>query len=255
MELFMTVFSCKSDFDSMMTCIYEAWASRKGHSQVKLMPEPIYEQELFTEYIHVEADQNKSESVVRSIMQKVSTQAYVWVYYASRSHEEDALDTIYRFLVLGFHYGQQICDMLQNPVVIRMMELRRNVGNESHYFREFLRFHSIDQQLYIAHIEPKNDVLVLVANHFAERMISENWIIVDDSRNIAVIHPINSEFYTRILTDEERSKLQETENMEDRFVTLWKDYFQTIAITERTNPVCQRNHIPIWMRKHVVEFE
>ena len=32
----MTVFTCEDNFDAMMTCVYEAWASRLGHSNIKI---------------------------------------------------------------------------------------------------------------------------------------------------------------------------------------------------------------------------
>ena len=37
----MTVFTCEDNFDAMMTCVYEAWASRLGHSNIKLKTEPL----------------------------------------------------------------------------------------------------------------------------------------------------------------------------------------------------------------------
>lgn len=250
----MTVYSCEDDFTSMMTCVYEAWSSRKGHSNVKLVVEPVYEQELFIEYVHVDGDEEKAEKVIRSIINKISQNVYAWVYYASKSCEADALDTIYRFLVMGFHYGDKVCFMLQEPVVMRMMELRRNVGNEAHYFREFLRFNSVNGEVYVAHIEPKSDVILYVASHFADRMPSEHWIIMDDKRKRAAIHPKNEEFYVKELTNQEAEQLMQTSEYIDEFVALWKEYFETIAIEERKNTACQRNHFPIWMRKHAVEW-
>lgn len=43
----MVVFTCKDRFDDMMTCIYEAWASHLGHSNIKLRTEPFGTMELF----------------------------------------------------------------------------------------------------------------------------------------------------------------------------------------------------------------
>ena len=128
--------------------------------------------------------------------------------------------------------------MLQEPVVMRMMELRRNVGNEAHYFREFLRFSSVNGEIYVAHIEPKSDVLLSVANHFADRMPSEHWIIMDDGRNVAAVHPKNENFYIRDLTEEESKQLLKTSECIDEFVTLWKEYFETIAIKELSSFIC-----------------
>lgn len=237
-----------------MTCIYDAWASKKGHDNVKLLREPIIQPDLFSEYIHVDADMEKVEKVVRSIQKKISYEAYMQVFYAALSREEDALDTIYRFLIMGFAYGGKVMSMLTSPPVIRMMELRRNVGNEAHYFREFARFTSIGSSVYVCHIEPKNNVLLYVAGHFQDRMPSEHWIIMDDNRKTAAIHPVNEDFYIRYLTEEESESLMKTEQIEDEFTGLWRTFFDTIGIKQRENPSCQRNLFPIWMRKHAVEF-
>lgn len=250
----MTVFTCRDDFESMMTCVYDAWASGKGHENVKLMREPVVQQDLFCEYIHVDADEGKVVKVVRSIQRKISYEAYRRVFYAAFSKEEDALDAIYRFLILGFTYGAKVLSMLSLPPVMRMMELQRNVGNEAHYFREFCRFTSIDGNVYVCHIEPKNNVLLFVANHFRDRMPSEYWIIMDDSRMTAAVHPRNEDFYIRYLTKEEAEKLTKMEEAEDMYTTLWKTFFHTIGIKQRKNSACQRNMFPIWMRKHATEF-
>ena len=81
----MTVFTCEDNFDAMMTCVYEGWASRLGHSNIKLKTEPIGNLELFCDYRHVDADPEKTASVVRSIKSKISYQAYIMIYEAAMS--------------------------------------------------------------------------------------------------------------------------------------------------------------------------
>ncbi len=240
-----------------MTCIYDAWsyALDHGHGVLRLEREPIYQQSLFDEYVHVDADREKTEKVVRSIKMQISGQAYMYVFYASLSEESDALQAIYNFLRVGFAVGNQVCVMYANPHVMRMLELKRRIGNESHYFREFARFTSLDNRVYVCHIEPKNNVALLVGEHFADRMPSEHWMIVDDRRKLAVVHPKDEENYMRYLTEEEFAVLSQTENYEDRYTDMWRAFFKTISIKERENIACQRNMFPIWMRKHAVEFD
>lgn len=240
-----------------MTCIYDAWsyALDHGHGSLRLEREPIYQQSLFDEYVHVDADPEKTEKVVRSIKKKISGQAYMYVFYASLSEEEDALQAIYNFLRVGFAVGNRVCDMYTNQHVMRMLELKRRVGNESHYFREFARFTSLDNKVYVCHLEPKNNVVMLVGEHFADRMPSEHWMIIDDKRKIAVVHPKDEDNYLRYLTEDEFSVLCQTEDYEDRYTDMWRSFFKAISIKERENIACQRNLFPIWMRKHAVEFD
>lgn len=256
----MRVFTCERQFEAMMTCIYDAWsvALDVGHENVRLMLEPVYQPSFFDEYIHIDPDREKAEKVIRSIRNKLGISAYISVYYAYLA-AEDALDDIYRFLRIGFRYGRDVLQALTHPEVVRIQELRRRVGNEAHYFREFARFHSIDDKVYVCHLEPKSRVIDLVAEHFADRMPSEYFMIVDDIRRYAVIHDCKdrdarNRLSIRELTQEELELLKKTEEYPDEYRKLWKTFFDTIGIEQRRNPTCQRNLMPLWMRKHVVEF-
>ena len=151
--------------------------------------------------------------------------------------------------------GNTVTRLYTNPHVVKLLEIRRRVSNEAHHFREFARFQSLDSRVYISHLEPKNDVIMLVGRHFADRMPSEHWIIIDDNRKIACVHPKDGENYLRYLTEEEFKTLQQTEAYEDEFTDMWKTFFHAVSIKQRENYVCQRNLFPIWKRKHAVEFK
>ena len=223
-----TVFTCRNEFDAMMTCIYDAWAARLGHSNIRLMTEPVGDLELFCTYRHIEADRRKTQSVIRSICRKISSHAYRMVYQAAMSDEEDKLDAIYRFLVIGFHYGSAVTGFLQEPPVMRLMELARKTSNEAHSHREFIRFSNME-----------HNVLV-------------GCMIIDLRRMTAVVHPCDTEYYLTSLTPEETERLSKPPD--DPFTDLWRIFFDSITIKERKNPVCQRNLLPLWYRKHMPEF-
>ena len=175
---------------------------------------------------------------------------------ATLSVEEDALQAIYNFLRVGFKIGESVLQQYANPRVMRILELRRKVSNESHHFREFARFERLNSSnVYVSHLEPKSDVIMLVGRHFADRMPSEQWMIIDDNRKTACVHPKDGENYLRYLTDEEFQTLRKTEEYEDEYTDLWKTFFHAIALDERKNYVCQRNLFPLWKRKHAVEFK
>lgn len=58
--------------------------------------------------------------------------------------------------------------MLQEPTVFHAFEVSRQVTNEAHSFREFIRFANISSgfPILVSHISPKANVLTLVAPHF-----------------------------------------------------------------------------------------
>ena len=253
----MKVFTCRDQFNDIMTCIYDAWetALKDGHDTIRLAKEPIYQHSLFDEYTHVEPDEEKVDKVVRSIQNRIGYDAYISVFYGTLSQDEDSIQAIYNYLRVGFAAGRTVNEMYTNPHVMRMTEIRRRVGNEGHYFREFARFTSLDNKVYICHLEPKNNVILLVANHFEDRMPSEHWMIIDDTRKTAVVHPRDGESYLKYLNDSEFEVLCKSEEYEDKFTDMWRGFFDAISIKERENRDCQRNHMPIWMRKHAVEFK
>lgn len=249
------VFTCRDRYDDMATCIYEAWsmALSVGHEHVMLLKEPVDQLDMFADYIHIEPDCEKSEKVTRSV-RKLSWLVYRNMFNALLSHQDDALDSVYRYLVLAFANGRDVEHMLIRPEVMRIMELGRGVGNEAHLFREIARFTAVYGNIYICHIEPKDDVALLVADHFRDRMQSEHWLIVDDNREYAVVHPADSDMYVKRLADSEIKALHEAEKMEDDYTDMWRTFFNAAGIEQRENYRCQRTLFPLWSRKHATEF-
>lgn len=250
----MTVYSCNQDWGAMLTCIYEAWTSRKGQQNIRLEIEPVSQMELFTEYIHVDADMDKFNRVADAINKKISPFVYRELAYTSMAYEKDVLDNIYRVLLLGFAYGPKVLEMVQYKDVTRHREIKTRLGNEACRFKELLRFHDVGNNLLVAHVEPKSRIVVKLGADFEDRMPSENWIIVDDVHDEAVIHPKNEHFFIRHLDDESKSRLLKSEEENDQFTDLWKLFFNTIAIKERENKNLQMSHMPLWAREHVVEM-
>ncbi|MDD6212150.1 MAG: TIGR03915 family putative DNA repair protein [Clostridiales bacterium] len=247
-----TVFCCQDNMDSIFTGIYDAWASRLGHSHVRLQLAAHYNYELFTKTVEVQPNPEKTEKVIRSIRTKISSEAWSMVYRAVLSQYESKADDIYRFLILGFHYGSCVTKMLTEPAVQRIHELNRFVGNEAHFFREFLRFDSMEQNILFARIRPKSNVLTLLTPHFADRISGENFLILDVGRNLASIHPANQPWYLTALTREEAEAL--LSRKPDQYRDLWKTFYDTIAIEERKNPRLQRNMMPLRYREFMPEI-
>ena len=130
----MVIFTCADDFEAMLTCIYDAWAARLGHHNIRLALEPVEEMELFASYRSIPADPAKAEKVAASIKKKISPAAFRMVYGAALHESREKLDAIYRFLVYGFHFGAKVLDMLGEPVVSKVFSLQRKVQNETHFF-------------------------------------------------------------------------------------------------------------------------
>ena len=250
----MIYYTCNPGWENMLTCIYDAWSGKKGHKNIKLLLEPIEQYTLFDEYIHIDGDSIKAGKLMDAIINKLSYYFNQELMYASMAYEEDTLNTIFHCLILGFAYGNKVLNMVQYQDVMRFRQIRTRVGREVNRFQEVIRFHKIDNNVYVAHFEPKSRIVVPQGYIFQDRMPSENWIIVDDVHKEAVIHPKDQNFYVQTLNSEEYARLLQTEETHDEFEYMWKKYFDKIAIEQRKNQRCQNNLFPKWSRKHAVEF-
>jgi len=252
------IFICEDCIEGIFTAIYDAWCSRYGHDNIRIQLQTCEGEgssmELFSEYITVEANEEKTRKVARSIQEKISEEAYDMVCHAALSGAEEKADNIYRFLILGFSMGSKVVDHLSNDVVMNIFNLNRNVSNEVHHFLGFLRFTESNGNILLAKISPKNDVLRLIAPHFSDRLGLENFIIYDEKRKTAIMHRSGLSWMYTIADNLNVDKFKEQSEQEEEFQLLWKTFFETIAINERKNAKLQRNNLPKRFRENMTEF-
>lgn len=249
----MTIFLCGESVDDIFCGIYDAWMSRLGHGNVRLEL-PGGDRELFSQYCQVVRDPQKAGKVADSIRKKLGETVYETVYEALLSWEPGRADAAYRFLVYAFAVGPGILDMLQIPAVYEIFRLTRNVSRERHHYVEFTHFAQMEGGILIGKIKPKNDVVTLVAPHFADRMPEENWILYDCGRKQAVVCQAGRGWVVVSADSREWQNRLEQATDEPVFTNLWRTFHKSIAIEARTNPRCQMNMLPLRFRPFMVEF-
>ncbi len=251
------VYYCEDSLEGIFSAVYDAWSDRNGHANNKICiisGEDLGDMELFTEYIYVKNSEEKIGKVMKAIYNKISEEAYELICGASCSCDITRGDAIYRFLIMGFSMGSGVVDCLYDKNVMKIFELNRNVSNEAHHFKGFLRFQELKEGILFAKIAPKNDIIRLLAPHFSDRLSQENFIIYDESRNTAIIHRMADHwFYTNAdLLDLE--KIKEITEKEQSIDNLWKAFFNSVSIKERENKGLQRNNLPLRFRGNMPEF-
>ncbi|MCM1157202.1 MAG: TIGR03915 family putative DNA repair protein [Bacteroidales bacterium] len=247
------IYLCEDTPDGVFSAVYDAWAAHIPEERLSLQAERNHAMQLFADYVYVQTDLEKAVKVARSVRSKLGGEAYEMMYKASLSYEEDKMDTIYRFLKLGFRFGSPVVKMHGEDVVCRMFELRRNVWNEAHSFREFVRFRESEEGVLISRIRPKNQVLPLLAEHFTDRFPEENFVILDEEHGMGLFHEKGGMWYLAPLLREALDRIwQHANSME--YEKLWKTFFRTIAVEERTNYRCQRNMCALRYRDYMIEF-
>ena len=253
------IYQCENTVDGIFSAVYDAGLSGYGHKFIRIQPEQknqLENYELFTEYVQVKTDPEKTQSVIDAVRKKISEKAYHFIMSAVISEFPDKGDVIYQFVTYGFTIGPKVCSALQIPCVERIFAINRAVQNETHFFREFLRFQEVQKEpsLLLAIIEPKHRIIPLLTEHFADRFIQEWFIIYDEAHLEASFHQKGGDWEVRLLTQEEAKKLEELSEQQEEYVDLWKTFFDKIVIKERINKKLQTNMLPLRYRKHMTEF-
>lgn len=250
------ILQCEDSVEGILTAIYDAFVEKKKMTNfqdgdISIAIGENLNVNLFAREVQVKTDLDKAQKTLMAIHNKISNKAYKNIISALCHFSLDRGDAALGYLMKGFSMGAQVTEALGDPYVMRIMELSRKVDNESHLFCGFVRFHDLGKFLY-SEVEPKCNVLPQVMEHFEDRFPNEHYVIYDSRRQVALVHPAygNSFFVygNEWNIDEEQAKRQ------DRFETLWAQYFEHIAIKERRNPRCQNNLLPKWYRKNMVEF-
>lgn len=253
------IFLCEDSIDGIFTAIYLAYSSRYGHANCKL--ETRQKQgsssnlELFSEYIEVETDYELAQKVAKALKEKVSEEAYRMACSVALSDQEGKEDLIYRFMILCFSMGRQVLEHLSNDIIIKMFKIDRYVGKEAHHLLGFVRFSEQEEGLLLSVIHPKNNVITMLADHFADRLPKERFVIFDENRRLAALHVPGKPWILTQLSDVDVEQFQHNSRREDDYGDLWRIFFKSISIKERENYKLQRNNLPIRFRGDMTEFQ
>lgn len=259
----MYVFICENSIEGIFTGVYDAWASRYGHRNLRLTIEEPQTYELFCEYIRVVPSPEKSQKISRAVCNSFGREAYQDICQAimatdtKKRHRLDKADCIYRTILLGFamHDGHQVLTALGEPYVARVFELARSTDREAHHLLGFLRFRQLKNGILASTIHPKNDVLPILGEHFSDRLPQERFLIYDELHQTAVLHTPGAPFILVDASGIRPEMMDDVSTEELQFQRLWCTFFDSIAIEARRNPKLQSQNIPKRFWKDTVELQ
>lgn len=255
------IYLCEDSLEGIFTAVYRAWEdslrSPKKHRGVEIYTREPFDREFFCEYIQVDASLEISGKVAASIRRKLGEEVYQQLCHAACCQRSEKGTAIYHTLVEGMGGGRHnalVLENLRNPYVREAANMYRRVWNESHHLLGFVRFRELEQGILFSKIRPDNDVLILLAPHFADRFPLENWMIYDEGRHSAVLHPEGGQWYLRRNLELMSEKIVKMGEESEEYEELWKVFHSHIAVKERKNPLLQRQNLPIRFRSNILEF-
>ncbi len=218
--------------------------------QMKIKPLNIqdknkYIPNLIDETVEIDLSKELSYNCLTPQIQKA-------IYYVYLSEEKNKELIIFYFILNTLKYNNKIFYMRNLNCVDKTLKTAKQVGNEFHKLKGFLRFQELNGHILYAKISPSNNILDLLSKHFSLRLPKEKWIIYDEGRNLYSIY--NTHKYYIVTSNEFSLKeIIKSEN-EDNVKKMWLSFFNTIGIKERTNRRCQINFMPKKYWKYIIEM-
>jgi len=234
-------------FEGILTAIYHAYYNKEIPEQI--LSQDDLQESLMVRKIYIETDMEKADKVYHSVETKISKQAMKNIFYVYLSEERDRGTMIYQYLKLGWKMGKSIDGNLKNNHVLVVQNMYKKVSKEIHLMLGLVRFKELKNDVLYAAIEPDYNIVFALADHFAERISNERWIIHDIRRNIAVVY--NKEEW--LLTELKLKGDIEVHEEEESYQKLWKQYFKSISIENKVNPRLQKGYMPVRYWKHLIE--
>ncbi|MBN1891617.1 MAG: TIGR03915 family putative DNA repair protein [Clostridiales bacterium] len=233
--------------EGFLCCVYESFARRQVPTEIH----PRYGQTmLFEQTEWINTNIGHSDKVYASLAEKICLEAQDFVRHSFLVRRPDKEILMYRFIRMGYRLGRRVFDHLTDETVDALTKAVRNLHREAHLLKGFARFTDYNGVM-VACISPKNIVLPLLSEHFADRFPDEVFMIYDKTHQMAVVHKPEG----TLITSMRELSLPPIEDAENAYRTLWQCFYRTIAIEARENPKCRMNMMPRRFWHNMTEFD
>ncbi len=236
-------------FEGFLTIVHNHYYEKIRPDFIEI--EDYYQQRFDTKYYFTITDEKKAEKVSNAIVEKISQADAHLIYMAFLSSNPNKFYDMYKYLILGFKYGEEISKHTEINSVLNTINIARNVGREVGRVREFVRFSETSTGVFYSDISPDNNILMPVAEFFVDRFGSMNFVIHDVKRDIAAIFDTKCCYFREVPKDIEIILSKDEKN----YQKLWSGYHRSAANQERANKKLQRLFLPMKYRKHMTEFK
>lgn len=257
------IYVCEDSLTGIFSGIYEVWKRKMTAEEAGLEVGDSFERRLFCEYIFCKAEERKALAVIRMIQKNLGADVYEKISYALLSADRRKAEMVFRAMLEAKKLSRKdrLMEHLGNEAVRAVFGRYRQVANEAHHYKGFVRFRELKNKTLFAKIEPKHAVLPCIAEHFADRFPQENWVIYDKTHEVFLIHEKGKRYYFLQQYMCMKGDSGSAQNIaggfseeEMDYEALWKEFVQSISVAERENRALQNQNLPLRFRTNLVEF-
>lgn len=253
----MLVFRYDATFDGLLSALFDAYALRSFPDALIAPGDP---EPLFTERLHeVATDAAHAARVWRGIERRLFVRARSMLVYAWHGEQAGSDLLLLRCLRRIFDEDGSVVADQADPDMKALHRLALKVSHERERMKQFVRLQKAADGTYFAAVTPEHDALPLALDYFTDRFADQRWLIYDRRRDYGYYY--DGTEARRVTLEDDRGmiadKLADRWLAEDerRFQQLWKNYFEALAIPQRTNLKQQRRMMPRRYWKHLTEME
>lgn len=234
-------------WDGLLCCLFETYDRKE-------LPQAVYSHEDVQQTLYpaleIVTDPNQVDRVKRAMLPKIGPDAKELAEHAFLTCLPQKEVWILRFLRLAFRHGPTVMNMLTQPAVHTLNKAVLHLQHESHQYQGFVRF-SVSQGALWSVIEPKNQVLPLLAPHFCQRFQNETFLIYDKTHDQALVYQNGRREILPLLAFEP----PEPDETELRYRKLWHTFYDSISIRDRENLRRRMNHMQKRYWNHLTEMQ
>lgn len=235
-------------FDGFLTTVFECFSIRKFPSSIENTLNG--QQSLDAEYLHINTDTSKAERVLTKVFADSGKQSAIDLYRAFLSNLPEKEMTLFNYIRACMKFKRTVNGHLTVKCIADTVSASQSAASEAHLYTGFVRFAELKNGVYYGKIEPKNNILPLVAPHFVNRYSNMPFIIHDTVRKQCLVYDTKN---CNIYTDTALSVLQFSDT-ESEYRKMWKNFYDTVEIKERHNDQCRMTHMPKRYWKFMTEF-
>lgn len=222
--------------DGLLCCVAESLQTanlpREVVSYEQAQPTFFEEKEIVTDAV-------RAAKVREHICRRISAQALRLIEETALCDGKEKEIRVLEFVRLGLHYGSRVTALLGNQTVDALQKAVQRLHRESHQYLGFIRFSDLGGVL-CAEIEPKNQVLPLIAEHLCQRYPHEKLMIYDRTHRQAFVYQDGQSRFFAV----HRWQANPADTREKQYRSLWKLFYDTVSIEERQNERCRMGHMP-----------
>jgi probable DNA metabolism protein len=206
---------------------------------------------LFGEERFVCTDMEKAGKVLESLRQQCGSEICHLLYYAFLAEQPKREQRLLKFIRQAFHQKKEFQHHLNDESIWEVYQWAVKTGNERHRLLGLLRFRELSNGMLYGKIAPDYCVVHIMAPHFVRRLNGESWVIHDAQRNFGVFYDRRELQIVEIPKTLQTAEITEAEQF---FSELWRHYYRTIAIKERTNTKLRRQFMPKKYWPYLIEL-